>query len=136
MWLQINKLKLNVASFKFTFCSCMFTRMLGRMNNLNCFSLGYIDGNVLIYWFVVLFEWCLCRWYWLWTRFIVFWAAYSSFLTPFEFGFFRGLPWNLFLLDIVGQIAFLIDIVLRFLVAYRDPDTHRIVYNPTSIAVR
>ncbi|XP_044959102.1 potassium channel KOR1-like [Hordeum vulgare subsp. vulgare] len=74
--------------------------------------------------------------YWLWTRFIVFWAAYSSFLTPLEFGFFRGLPRNLLLLDMVGQIAFLIDIVLRFLVAYRDSDTHRITYNPTSIAVR
>ncbi|VAI72669.1 unnamed protein product [Triticum turgidum subsp. durum] len=48
----------------------------------------------------------------------------------------RGLPWNLFLLDMVGQIAFLIDIVLRFLVAYRDSDTFCIIYNPTSIAIR
>ncbi|XP_048542687.1 potassium channel KOR1-like isoform X2 [Triticum urartu] len=71
-----------------------------------------------------------------WTRFIVGWAVYSSFLTPFEFGFFRGLPKKLFFLDIVGQIAFLVDIVLKFLVAYRDPDTYRIVYNPNSIALR
>ncbi|VAI72670.1 unnamed protein product [Triticum turgidum subsp. durum] len=76
------------------------------------------------------------EWYRIWTRFIVFWAAFSSFLTPLEFGFFRGLPWNLFLLDMVGQIAFLIDIVLRFLVAYRDSDTFCIIYNPTSIAIR
>ncbi|XP_020146300.1 potassium channel KOR1 isoform X2 [Aegilops tauschii subsp. strangulata] len=71
-----------------------------------------------------------------WTRFIVGWAVYSSFLTPFEFAFFMGLPRKLFFLDIVGQVAFLIDIVLKFLVAYRDPDTYRIVYNPTSIALR
>ncbi|KQK18735.1 potassium channel KOR1 [Brachypodium distachyon] len=74
--------------------------------------------------------------YRLWTRFIVVWAVYSSFLTPFEFGFFRGLPRKLFFLDIAGQIAFLIDIVLKFVVAYRDPETYRIVYNPTSIALR
>ena len=74
--------------------------------------------------------------YRLWTRFIVVWALYSSFITPFEFGFFTGLPKKLFFLDIVGQIAFLIDIVLKFLVAYRDPDTYRIIYNPNSIALR
>ncbi|VAI84824.1 potassium channel KOR1 [Triticum aestivum] len=74
--------------------------------------------------------------YLLWTKFILVWAVYSSFFTPFEFGFFRGLPDKLFVLDIVGQIAFLIDIVLKFFVAYRDPDTYRIVRNPTSIALR
>ncbi|KAM0895476.1 hypothetical protein ACQ4PT_023763 [Festuca glaucescens] len=48
----------------------------------------------------------------------------------------KGLPRKLFFLDIVGQIAFLVDIVLKFVVAYRDTDTYRIVYNPTSIALR
>jgi CRP-like cAMP-binding protein len=62
--------------------------------------------------------------------------VYSSFFTPLEFAFFRGLPRNLFLLDIAGQIAFLIDIVIKFFVAYRDPDTYRIVYDPTAIALR
>ncbi|RLN12894.1 potassium channel KOR1 [Panicum miliaceum] len=76
------------------------------------------------------------RWYRLWTRFILVWAVYSSFFTPLEFAFFRGLPRNLFLLDIAGQIAFLIDIVVKFFVAYRDPDTYRIVYDPTAIALR
>ncbi|KAM0917953.1 hypothetical protein ACQ4PT_009343 [Festuca glaucescens] len=76
------------------------------------------------------------RLYQLWTKFILVWAVYSSFATPFEFGFFRGLPPRLFVLDIVGQIGFLIDIVLKFFVAYRDPDTYRIVCNPTSIALR
>lgn len=54
------------------------------------------------------------KWYRIWSRFILVWAVYSSFFTPFEFGFFRGLPKRLFFLDIAGQIAFLIDIVLKF----------------------
>lgn len=41
-----------------------------------------------------------------------------------EFGFFRGLPKNLFVLDIVGQVAFLIDILLQFFVAYRDSHSY------------
>jgi potassium channel len=53
-----------------------------------------------------------------------------------EFGFFRGLPENLFILDIVGQIAFLVDIVLQFFVAYRDSQTYRMVCNRTPIALR
>ncbi|KAG0489151.1 hypothetical protein HPP92_007962 [Vanilla planifolia] len=74
--------------------------------------------------------------YHLWTHFILVWAAYSSFFTPVEFGFFRGLPRNLVFLDIAGQIAFLADIVIQFLLAYRDPHTYRMVYSPTSIAFR
>jgi hypothetical protein len=53
-----------------------------------------------------------------------------------EFGFFRGLPENLFILDIVGQIAFLLDIVLQFFVAFRDSQTYRMVYKRTPIALR
>ena len=64
------------------------------------------------------------------------WAVYSSFFTPMEFGFFRGLPEDLVFLDIAGQIAFLIDIVLRFFLAYRDAHTYRMVYKRTSIALR
>ncbi|XP_038992987.1 potassium channel SKOR-like [Hibiscus syriacus] len=76
------------------------------------------------------------RWYRAWTKFILIWALYSSFFTPLEFGFFRGLPENLFILDIAGQIAFLLDIVLHFFVAYRDSQTYRMVYKPTSIAIQ
>ena len=53
-----------------------------------------------------------------------------------EFGFFRGLPKDLVFLDIAGQIAFLIDIVLQFFLAYRDTHTYRMVYKRTSIALR
>ncbi|XP_045828988.1 potassium channel SKOR [Trifolium pratense] len=76
------------------------------------------------------------RWYRAWIKFILLWAVYSSFFTPMEFGFFRGLPENLFILDIIGQIAFLVDIVLQFFVAYRDSQTYRMVYKRTPIALR
>ncbi|KAE8688796.1 Potassium channel GORK [Hibiscus syriacus] len=76
------------------------------------------------------------RWYRTWTKFILIWALYSSFFTPLEFGFFRGLPENLFILDIVGQVAFLLDIILHFFLAYRDSQTYRMVCKPTSIAIR
>ncbi|KAK3039345.1 hypothetical protein RJ639_028745 [Escallonia herrerae] len=76
------------------------------------------------------------RWYRTWEKFILVWAVYSSFFTPMEFGFFRGLPKNLFFLDIAGQIAFLFDIVLQFFVAYRDSQTYRMVYKRTPIALR
>ncbi|KAG8388135.1 hypothetical protein BUALT_Bualt02G0094400 [Buddleja alternifolia] len=75
-------------------------------------------------------------WYVAWTHFILIWAVYSSFFTPLEFAFFRGLPENLFLLDIIGQIAFLLDIILQFFVAYRDPHTYCLVYNHNLIAIR
>lgn len=76
------------------------------------------------------------RWYKAWEKFILAWAIYSSCFTPMEFGFFRGLPKNLFVLDIAGQIAFLLDIVLQFFVAYRDSQTYRMVYDRSSIAIR
>ncbi|XP_062107641.1 potassium channel SKOR isoform X2 [Humulus lupulus] len=76
------------------------------------------------------------RWYRAWTKFILLWAVYSSFFTPMEFGFFRGLNEDLFVLDIVGQIAFLVDIVVQFFVAYRDSQTYRMVYKRTPIALR
>jgi hypothetical protein len=53
-----------------------------------------------------------------------------------EFGFFRGLPENLFIMDIVGQVAFLLDIVLQFFVAYRDSQTYRMIYKRSPIALR
>lgn len=78
----------------------------------------------------------MSRWYKAWEMFILLWAIYSSLFTPMEFGFFRGLPENLFVLDIVGQIAFLVDVVLLFFVAFRDSHTYRTDYKPTHIALR
>ncbi|KAL1365986.1 hypothetical protein HN51_013909 [Arachis hypogaea] len=71
-----------------------------------------------------------------WKHFILIWAVYSSFFTPMEFGFFRGLPEKIFLLDIAGQLAFLLDIVLRFFVAYRDTHSYCVVSSPSRIAMR
>ncbi|XP_058179676.1 potassium channel SKOR [Rhododendron vialii] len=76
------------------------------------------------------------RWYRAWTHFILVWAIYSSFFTPLEFGFFRGLPNKLFILDVVGQVAFLVDIILQFFLAYRDTQTYKIVHKHTPIALR
>ncbi|XP_026377173.1 potassium channel SKOR-like [Papaver somniferum] len=76
------------------------------------------------------------RWYLIWTRIILIWAIYSSFFTPVEFGFFRGLPDKLFILDIAGQFAFFVDIIIQFFVAFRDPQTYRMVSKRTTIALR
>ncbi|XP_056684659.1 potassium channel SKOR isoform X3 [Spinacia oleracea] len=76
------------------------------------------------------------RWFKAWDKFILLWAFYSSFFTPLEFGFYRGLPENLFILDIAGQIAFLVDIVLGFFVAYRDKQTYRMIHHRRPIAFR
>ncbi|PIN02570.1 hypothetical protein CDL12_24913 [Handroanthus impetiginosus] len=76
------------------------------------------------------------RWYVAWTHFIVIWAVYSSFFTPLEFAFFRGLPQKLFLLDIEGQLTFLVDIFICFFVGYRDPHSYCMVYNRNLIAIR
>ncbi|CAM8995843.1 unnamed protein product [Rhodiola kirilowii] len=75
-------------------------------------------------------------WYSAWSIFILFWAVYSSFFTPLEFGFFRGLPRRFFLLDIFGQFTFLLDIVIHFFLAYRDPHSYRMVYSRKLIALR
>ncbi|KAL8200265.1 hypothetical protein R6Q57_011604 [Mikania cordata] len=75
-------------------------------------------------------------WYRAWEKFILLWALYSSFFTPMEFGFFRGLPKNLYFLDIAGQVAFLIDVILQFFIAYRDTQTYKMVSNRNLIAVR
>ncbi|KDO49856.1 hypothetical protein CISIN_1g0101681mg, partial [Citrus sinensis] len=53
-----------------------------------------------------------------------------------EFAFFRGLPENLSILDIAGQIAFLVDIIMQFFLAYRDSQTYCLVYKLTRIALR
>eukprot|EP01018_Ginkgo_biloba_P005868 Gb_20815 [translate_table: standard] len=73
------------------------------------------------------------RW---WTRFVIVWAIFSSFFTPFEFGFYRGLPNRLWALDVGVQIVFLVDVIVQFLVAYRDIHTYRMVENRRSIASR
>ncbi|XP_023735573.1 potassium channel SKOR [Lactuca sativa] len=76
------------------------------------------------------------RWYRAWEKFILLWAVYSSFFTPMEFGFFRGLPNHLYFLDIFGQVAFFIDVFFQFFVAFRDSQTYKMVSNRDLIAIR
>ncbi|XP_047939329.1 potassium channel SKOR-like [Salvia hispanica] len=76
------------------------------------------------------------RWYVAWSHFILIWAIYSSFFTPLEFAFFRGLPENLFLLDVAGQFTFFLDIWISFFVAYTDPHSYCLVYHRHLIALR
>ncbi|GFY94130.1 STELAR K+ outward rectifier [Actinidia rufa] len=53
-----------------------------------------------------------------------------------EFGFFRGLPKKLFWLDLFGQLAFLVDIILQFFLVYRDTQTYKMVNKRAPIALR
>lgn len=76
------------------------------------------------------------RKYQIWVNVILAWAIYSSFFTPFEFGFFRGLPKNLWWIDQAGQIIFMVDIVVNFFVAYKDRQTYKWVVDHHSIALR
>lgn len=76
------------------------------------------------------------RKYQIWVYIMLLWAIYSSFFTPFEFGFFRGLPKNLWWIDQVGQVMFMADIVVNFFVAYKDKQTYKWVLDHHSIAFR
>ncbi|PKA57201.1 Potassium channel KOR2 [Apostasia shenzhenica] len=69
-----------------------------------------------------------------WENIICLWSIYSAFLTPVEFGFFRGLPRHLAELDSM-QIVFLIEVILQFFVAYRDAHTYKMVYKRNSITL-
>ena len=53
-----------------------------------------------------------------------------------EFGFFRGLPDHLQLLDILGQVVFMVDVILQFFVAYTDTNVEDMVYSRNLIALR
>ncbi|KAL3653757.1 hypothetical protein CASFOL_003438 [Castilleja foliolosa] len=76
------------------------------------------------------------KWYKLWEKLILLWAIYSSFVTPLEFGFFRRLPKILFLVNSVGQGAFVVDIVLQFCVSYKDSQSYKMVYDRRLISFR
>ncbi|KAJ1271181.1 hypothetical protein BS78_06G109200 [Paspalum vaginatum] len=75
------------------------------------------------------------RWYRIWSNAMFLWSIYSTFFTPFEFGFFRGLPDHLLDLECV-QIVFLADVAVHFFLAYRDARTYRMVFDNRKIALR
>jgi hypothetical protein len=76
-----------------------------------------------------------CRWYRVWSNMMFLWSIYSVFYTPFAFCFFRGLPEHLLDLE-CAQLIFLADVAVHFFLAYRDPHTHRVVYDKQRIALR
>ncbi|MCO5594662.1 hypothetical protein L7F22_048695 [Adiantum nelumboides] len=76
------------------------------------------------------------RKYKIWMHVILLWAAYSSFFTPIEFGFFRGLPTHLWWIDQIGQIIFMVDIAVNFFVAFKDSHTYKWVVDHRSISLR
>ncbi|CAM6092005.1 unnamed protein product [Calypogeia fissa] len=76
------------------------------------------------------------RKYQAWWLIMVVFATFSSMFTPLEFGFFRGLPRTLWIVDLSVQAVFLADMVVRFFTAYRDPETYRLVADHRSIAIR
>lgn len=75
------------------------------------------------------------RWYRIWANMMFLWSIYSTFFTPFEFSFFRGLPDQLLDLECV-QLVFLADVAVHFFLAYRDPHTYRMVHDKRRIALR
>ncbi|KAL5216240.1 hypothetical protein ABZP36_007641 [Zizania latifolia] len=75
------------------------------------------------------------RWYRIWANMVFLWSIYSTFFTPFEFSFFRGLPEQLLDLECV-QLVFLADVAVHFFLAYRDAHTYRMVYDKRRIALR
>ncbi|CAM6127017.1 unnamed protein product [Calypogeia fissa] len=71
-----------------------------------------------------------------WWLIILIFALYSSMFTPLEFGFFRGLPSELWIVDLSVQFVFFADMVIRFFTAYIDKETYKIVADHRSIAIR
>lgn len=76
------------------------------------------------------------RRYELWFYFMVLACIYSSMVTPLEFGFFRGLPRVLWIIDLSVQFIFVADMLVKFNCAYKDHATYRLVTDHKSIALR
>eukprot|EP00850_Spirogloea_muscicola_P007330 SM000037S13465 [mRNA] locus=s37:43200:49998:+ [translate_table: standard] len=78
------------------------------------------------------------KYYQMWQHVLLLAAAYSSVVTPFEFGFYKGtgLPrwWELF--DIAMNLIFMADIALNFCLAYVDRATYVLIDDRTLIAKR
>ncbi|CAM6093428.1 unnamed protein product [Calypogeia fissa] len=74
--------------------------------------------------------------YQVWWQIMVIFALYSSMFTPLQFGFFRGLPSDLWIVDLSVQIVFFADMVIRFFTANTDKETYKLVADHRSIAIR
>lgn len=71
-----------------------------------------------------------------WDTFLVFLVFYTSWASPFEFGFLEWPVGALAIVDNVVNAFFAVDIVLTFFVAYLDKYTFLLVDNRKKIAFR
>lgn len=71
-----------------------------------------------------------------WETFLVILVIYSSWVSPFEFGFLNKPLTGLSTADNIVDGFFAIDIVLTFFVAYLDRGTYLLVDDPKQIAWR
>ncbi|PIN18411.1 K+-channel ERG [Handroanthus impetiginosus] len=71
-----------------------------------------------------------------WDTFLIILVFYTSWVSPFEFGFNIGKDGPLAITDNVVNGFFAIDIILTFFVAYLDKATYLLIDNPKLIALR
>ncbi|KAL2517599.1 Potassium channel AKT1 [Abeliophyllum distichum] len=74
--------------------------------------------------------------YRVWETFLIILVFYTSWVSPFEFGFLDKPKGPLSIMDNVVNGFFAIDIVLTFFVAYLDKATYLLIDNPSQIAWR
>ncbi|CAA3024263.1 potassium channel KAT3-like [Olea europaea var. sylvestris] len=71
-----------------------------------------------------------------WEMFLVLLVIYSAWISPFEFAFLRYKKDALFIIDLIFDSFFAIDIILTFFVAYLDNQSYLLVDNRRKIAIR
>ncbi|KAI4316292.1 hypothetical protein L6164_024286 [Bauhinia variegata] len=74
--------------------------------------------------------------YRLWQSFLIVLVFYTSWVSPFEFGFITRVKGHLATTDNVVNGFFAADIILTFFVAYLDKTTYLLIDNPKMIASR
>ena len=72
----------------------------------------------------------------MWEQFRLVLAAYSAAITPFEFGFFLTIPFQLIIVDTVVNFFFLAAMVAQFFVAVKDRRTLTLIEDRRLIAKR
>ncbi|KAL1567469.1 potassium channel KAT1-like isoform X3 [Salvia divinorum] len=74
--------------------------------------------------------------YRIWETFLVLLVVYSAWISPFQFAFLAYKQDTLFVVDIIINGFFAVDIVLTFFLSYLDTQSYVIVDDPKRIAVR
>lgn len=74
-----------------------------------------------------------CRW---WEWFVLICTLYTSVVCPFEFAFIHSTRGFFYVVDIIVNVVFVMDVILTFFVPYLDKNTYKLVVEPTRIAWR